>query len=63
MTLTSEQAKKIIRVRHGDRFKCRVDTIRGVRVARCNYNGEEMIGRGKDTSSAIRIALTKLNGI
>ncbi len=56
MTFTKDNASKRARRRWGDTFSCRA--INGTAV--CKFNGKEIIGKGKDTVSAIQVALKQI---
>lgn len=63
MPTSSREGRKNALKRWGtnaERFSCRISTIDGVRVAVCKLGKEEFIGRGKDTMSALRVAIKKM---
>lgn len=61
MITNSERAKQIVKIRWGDKLVCRLTTRDGVQVATCKWNGESVVGRGKNNLSALKAVFKKIN--
>lgn len=57
----SKEMSRRSRLYWGDKLVCRIILQDGVQVAKCQYNGVEFIGRGKNNFGAIRAVFSKIN--